>query len=272
MEGQLTGAQEVDGGAIAIVVLTHNREHLLRKCVDNVLLRTSPATREIVIWDNASTDGTRAFLDSLRDPRIRIVRNPENIGQSGYARAFRLTTAPYMIELDDDIVAAPPEWDRTLRDTFRRLPTIGFLSADLEDDPHDVASQHRHHIRAHEYTPFEESGVSLLRGPTGGGCAMTSRAIYDEVGGFREHPKDVFFLEDAAYVADVIARGYSVAVLPSLRVHHTGGAYYATESKEKLAYWERWKRRRARRERLKRVLFRVPLLERLHARRRAARS
>jgi hypothetical protein len=73
-------------------------------------------------------------------------------------------------------------------------------------------------------------------------------------------------------VADVIARGYSVAVLPSLRVHHTGGAYYATESKEKLAYWERWKRRRARRERLKRVLFRVPLLERLHARRRAARS
>ena len=248
MEDELIrAAADGDEGAIAVVVLTHNREHLLRKCVEQVLLCTSDSTREIVIWDNASTDGTAAYLRSVDDQRIRVVHHAENIGQSAYARAFRLTAAPYMIELDDDVVGAPAEWDRTLRDAFRSLPGIGFLSADLEDDPHDVASQHRHHIRAHEYTPFMENGVSLLRGPTGGGCAMTSREVYNLVGGFREHPKDVFFLEDAAYVADVIAHGYTVAVLPSLRVHHTGGAYYATESKEKLAYWDRWKRRRARR-------------------------
>jgi GT2 family glycosyltransferase len=268
VEDELIEVADCGGGGIAIVVLTHNRVNLLRKCVEHVLLRTSAETREIVIWDNASTDGTGDYLNSLADPRIRVVRNADNIGQSAYARAFKLTTAPYMIELDDDIVAAPAEWDRTLRDTFRKLPTIGFLSADLEDDPNDVASQHRHHIRAHEYTPFVESGVSLLRGPTGGGCAMTSRAVYDRVGGFREHPKDVFFLEDAAYVADVIAHGYSVAVLPELRVHHTGGAYYATESKEKLAYWDRWKRRRARRERLRRVAAHLPFFEWLNEQRR----
>jgi hypothetical protein len=32
-----------DGG-IAVIVLTHNRVHLLEKCVENVLLRTSDAT------------------------------------------------------------------------------------------------------------------------------------------------------------------------------------------------------------------------------------
>ena len=273
VEGEhIQGAGDGEEGTIAIVVLTHNREHLLRKCVEQVLLRTSDSTQEIVIWNNASTDGTAAYLDSLDDPRIHVVHHKENIGQSAYARAFRQTTAPFMIELDDDVVAAPAGWDRTLRNAFRSLPGIGFLSADLEDDPHDVASQYRHHIRVDEYSAVEENGVKLLRGPTGGGCAMTSRAVYDRVGGFREHPKDVFFLEDAAYVEDVKALGYSVAVLPELRVHHTGGAYYATESKEKIAYWDRWKRRRARRERLKRVLFRIPFVARLHRRRHADRS
>ena len=62
---------------IAVVVLTHNRVHLLQQCVENVLLRTSAATREIVIWDNASTDGTADYLQSLVDPRIRVVASEQ---------------------------------------------------------------------------------------------------------------------------------------------------------------------------------------------------
>ena len=138
---------------IAIVVLTHNRAHLVSKCVDNVLRRASDATREIVIWDNASTDETQEYLASVDDPRVRVIRSEQNIGQSAYARAFRETTAPYMIELDDDITNAPEGWDQTMLDAFVRLPDVGFLAADLEDDPNDVASRYRHHIRPHEYTP-----------------------------------------------------------------------------------------------------------------------
>src|SRR3954453_23832733 len=145
---------ESDG--IAVVVLTHNRVDLLQKCVENVLAKTSPATKEIVIWNNASPDAPAAYLDSLRDPRIRVVHSDENIGQNGYARAFALTTAPYLIEIDDDVVDAPAEWDKMLLDAFRRLPDVGFLAADLEDDPHDLASRYRHHVRPHEYTLVEE--------------------------------------------------------------------------------------------------------------------
>ena len=56
--------------SIAVVVLTHDRVHLLRQCVENVLGQVSPTTREIVIWNNGSTDGTRAYLDAVDDPRI----------------------------------------------------------------------------------------------------------------------------------------------------------------------------------------------------------
>jgi len=255
--------QRATEGSISIVVLTHERAHLLKKCVENVLLRTSDATREIVIWDNASSDGTEAYLRTLDEPRLRVVRSDTNIGQNAYARAFALTASEYMIELDDDIVDAPARWDLVLRDAFRALPGIAFLSADLEDDPHDVASQYRHHIRADEYTPDQVAGIRLLRGPTGGGCAMTSRVIYDAVGGFKERKDEVFFLEDAAYVAEVKARGYDVAILADLKVHHTGGPYYTTSSKEKEAYWARWNRSRARKAAIRRVLDRVPLADRL---------
>ena len=253
------------GGEIAVVVLTHNRVHLLRQCVEKVLRRASDATREIVIWDNGSTDGTAEYLDTLEDRRIRAIRSEENIGHNGYARAFRRTTAPYMIELDDDVVEAPAGWDAVLRDAFVRLPDVGFLAADLEDDPHDEASHVRHHVRPHEYTLVEENGVRLLTGPAGGGCAMTSRAINQLVGGFREK-KEIFWLEDAVYIGDIHRFGYRAAVLADLRVHHTGGPYYTTPTKAKEEFWHRYWARKARRTAVKRALVRAPFVRRLNQR------
>lgn len=263
---QLSTPSGVPEGGIAIVVLTHNRVHLLRKCVENVLLRTSNATQEIVIWDNASTDGTAAYLDSLDDPRIRAIRSEKNIGQNAYARAFRLTTAPYLVELDDDVVNAPAEWDAVLLGAFKRLPEVGFLAADLEDDPHDPASHVRYHVRPHEYTLVEENSVRLLLGPAGGGCAITSRELNERVGGFQERGKEVFWLEDEAYIGDIRRLGFRSAVLADLKVHHTGGPYYTVSSKEKLEFWRRWEARRARRTAVKRMLYRIPFFPRLNAR------
>jgi GT2 family glycosyltransferase len=252
--------------AIAIAVLTHNRAHLLRQCVENVLARTSEETTEIVIWDNASSDGTAAYLDSLRDPRIRVVHHPENIGQNAYAEGFRLTSAEYMVELDDDIIEAPEEWDRTLLEAFRRLPSIGFLAADLVDDPNDQAAYARYHVRPHLYRRVEVNGVALLEGPTGGGCAITSRELNERVGGFRQDRKQIFWLEDEAYIKDIKRLGFGAAVLADLKVHHAGGPYYAKPPAARDAYWARYHRSEARKNAAKRLLLRLPLVRRLNAR------
>lgn len=251
---------------IGIVVLTNNRVHLLRQCVENVIGVTSPSTREIVIWNNGSTDGTRAYLDTLSDPRLRIVHHETNIGQNAYARAFELTSAAYMVELDDDVVAAPPEWDRILLEAFERLPSVGFLAADLEDDPYDEATDYRYRIRPDEYTPYELNGVSLLKGPTGGACAMTSRRVYSEVGGFRQHRSSIFWQEEAAYIDDVRRLGYDAAVLADLLVHHTGGEHYGVSSPEKDEFWAAYWRMRARRTAIKKVVYRLPFVRRLNDR------
>jgi GT2 family glycosyltransferase len=252
--------------SVAIVVLTHNRLHLLRQCVENVLLRTSAATREILVWDNGSTDGTAAYLQALEDPRVRVVAHPRNIGQNAYAEAFRLISSEYMVELDDDVVDAPADWDRMLLDGFRGLPDIGFLAADLEDDEHDTAAHVRYRVRPHLYRPVERNGVRLLVGPTGGGCAMTSRSLYELVGGFRQQKGQVFWLEDAAYIADLRERGYEAAILRDLKVRHAGGPYYAEQTPDKAAYWAREERIEARKRFVKRLLLLVPLVGRLNRR------
>jgi GT2 family glycosyltransferase len=270
LSGALTSATADAGTAttesIAVVILTHNRVHLLRQCIDQVIGRVSGATREIIVWNNGSTDGTRAYLDTLEDPRMRIVHSSSNVGQNAYARAFAMTSAEYLVELDDDVVEAPEGWDAILLEAYRRLPTVGFLAADLEDDPHDLATHYRYRIRPHEYSETVVNGIRLLKGPTGGACAMTSRELYTRVGGFRQNSKSVFWQEEPAFIEDIGKLGFEPAVLADLKVHHTGGAYYGATSPEKTAFWEGFWRRHARRQRVKRVVFRLPFFGRLNRR------
>jgi GT2 family glycosyltransferase len=252
---------------IAVALLTFDRVHLLRQCVENVLGRTSELTTEIVIWDNASSDGTAEYLDGLSDPRIAVVHHERNIGQSAYAKAFALTSAPYLIELDDDMVDAPAEWDRRLLEAFQLLPDVGFLAANLVDNPHDQAARVMHHERAAAYTTEKVNGVTLLLGgPVGGGCAITSRELYDRVGGFRVRDDMVFWQEEASYIEDIAGLGYGAAYLKDLALLHAGGSYYATESPEKHAYWHAYWTSVLRRNAVKRALLRIPLVRNLNDR------
>ncbi len=252
---------------VAIVVITYNRLHLLRQCVEKVLLRTSDATREIVVWDNASTDGTAAYLDSLTDPRIRVVHHPENIGQNAYAHAVPLTTTPYFLELDDDVVEAPEGWDRAMVDAFERLPEIGFLQAKLADDGYSPGADLFYRKKAGLYHPEEVNGVTiLLGGPVGGGCTITSRELYERVGGFRQNKKMVFWHEDAAYIEDIEKLGFGKAILDSVTVVHHGGPHYSEITPEKRAYYEHVRKMDARKAAAKRALLAVPFVRPLNER------
>jgi GT2 family glycosyltransferase len=253
---------------IAVVLLTHGRVHLLQRCVENVLAKASELTTEIVIWDNGSRDGTADYLRSLEDPRLQVVIHPENIGQNAYAQAFALTTADYLVELDDDLIGAPEGWDRTLLEAFERLPDIGYLAADVVDDEHDTVAHHRYRVRPHAYTERVVDGIRLLEGPTGGYCAMTSRALYDAVGGFRQNPRHVFWEEETAYLDDIRELGQRPAMLADLKVHHAGGPHYSEQAQAKADYWTYYMRRQERKDRVKRVLLKIPFVAPLNERHR----
>lgn len=254
------GRRERDRHVISVVVLTHNRLHLLKRCVDDVLLRASPMTQEIVIWNNASDDGTAEYLATLDDPRITVVDHHENIGTNAYARGVELTSAPYIVEVDDDVIEAPRNWDETLLDAFQRIPNIGYLVADLKEDPNDSAYRYLEYVKNERnvFVQKDIDGLRILEGPTGSGVAITSREVYDRVGGFRQHKKLVFWHEASAYVRDVRKLGYRTAILVDLKVWHAGSPYYSRPSPAKLAFHQDFLRTKRRKDRVKRVILRIP--------------
>jgi GT2 family glycosyltransferase len=253
---------------IAVVVVTHNRVHLLKRCVEDVLCRTSTMTREVVIWDNASEDETREYLASLVDPRIKIVEHGSNIGTSAYAPAVALTSAPYIVELDDDVIEAPGHWDETLLIAFQKIPNIGILAADLKEDSNDSAYCYLQYLKEDRnvFVTREVEGIRILEGPTPGGCAMTSREIYDRAGGFQQQKKLIFWHEDAAYVGQVRKLGYRTAILDGLKVWHAGSPYYSKPSSAKLEFHKRHERINARKNRVKRIILGIPFATALNQR------
>lgn len=65
--------------AVTVLLCVFNGETHLREAVDSVLAQTFGAL-ELLVVDDASTDATASILASYADPRLRIIRNSENLG------------------------------------------------------------------------------------------------------------------------------------------------------------------------------------------------
>ena len=87
-----------------IAIPTYNRVDSLRHAVASALAQDYPAL-ELVICDNASTDGTEEYCRSLAaaDGRVRYLRQPENLGALGnFEAALAAASGEYFMWLADD--------------------------------------------------------------------------------------------------------------------------------------------------------------------------
>ena len=93
-----------DKRTVSVGVPTFNRVAQLRRAVESVLAQNH-SDLELVISDNASTDGTEEFCRELcaRDPRVRYIRQPANRGMTAnYMEALRHARGEFFMWLSDD--------------------------------------------------------------------------------------------------------------------------------------------------------------------------
>jgi succinoglycan biosynthesis protein ExoO len=64
---------------ISVAIPAFNAADTIEDCLSSIL-RESKIPTEVVICDDASTDGTRARISSFRDPRIRLIETVEHRG------------------------------------------------------------------------------------------------------------------------------------------------------------------------------------------------
>jgi glycosyltransferase involved in cell wall biosynthesis len=87
---------------VSVCMATYNGERFLPEQVASILAQMAP-TDELVVVDDASSDGTVAFLNRLGDPRIRVHVNTANLGHvQSFAKVIGLARGPYILMADQD--------------------------------------------------------------------------------------------------------------------------------------------------------------------------
>lgn len=114
---------------LTVCVPTYNRTSLLRQCLTSLLAQTV-TDFDIIVVDNASDEDTASVVRELDTPRVRMVRNAQNLGSRGnWNRCLELATTEYVAMCHDDDVYEPAFIEENLR-FLDAHPSVGFVHCD----------------------------------------------------------------------------------------------------------------------------------------------
>jgi GT2 family glycosyltransferase len=216
--------------SVSIVVVNFNGRELLRRCL-LTLLDTDYPNYEIVVVDNASTDGSLAEIEKCfgSDSRIKLVRNGENLGHAeGCNIGARVTTGRYLVFLDSDTEFRAENWLWELVRVMQGDESVGVAQAKLvlaENNgclDYVCVAVDALGTWAATYGLKEErfkENFEILAASSG--CCIVRRKVFNEAGGF---DSDYFIYDDDTdFSLRARLLGYRVLLIPSSLVIHRGG-------------------------------------------------
>lgn len=199
---------------LSIVTLTLNKLEYTKKYIESLYKYTKDF--ELIIVDNASTDGTRDYLKTLKC--AKIILNDKNVGFSkGNNQGIEIAEGEYIAFLNNDILLSP-NWFEECENVFKK-ENAGFVSPRSIDPHFDFADENTYlsffkklnYKNSYEKN-FDDCAFS---------CVVTKREVINKLGVFDENYTPAFF-EDNDYKYRAIANGYDVYVCNTACFFHFG--------------------------------------------------
>jgi GT2 family glycosyltransferase len=93
-------------GSVSITIVTYNSGRFIRRCLESVLDQRYSKT-EIIVIDNASTDGTADILERFAE-RVIVVCNDQNMGfAAAQNQAIAMSRSEWVLALNPDVILMP---------------------------------------------------------------------------------------------------------------------------------------------------------------------
>jgi GT2 family glycosyltransferase len=226
---------------ISVIIVNYNAGGFLCDCVDSLL--NCPLEIEIIVVDNASTDGSLAAL--LGVANVRIIKNPTNMGFAAACNTGTCAaTAPFLLFLNPDCSVEPGTLVKLL-EAMREKDRVGMLGGVLVNADGSeqaggrraIPTPWRSFVRAFGLARFSERWPRLFFDfhlhmqplpehaieveAISGACMMVSRAAMQDVGLWDEG----YFLhcEDLDWCMRFRKKGWKILFVPSARITHALG-------------------------------------------------
>ena len=238
---------------IGIVIVTYNSEAVIGSCLD----AASRSGAEIVVVDNASSDGTTAAVARYS---VRSLTNESNLGfAKAVNQGFALLNCPYILLLNPDtVLSSSLEPLRKACDLpgaagaggrlldAKGKPQAGFMVRQLPT-PAVLAMESLLLNRVWPGNPINAAyrclsldyAVEQRVEQPAGAFLLIRRAVWEELGGFDERFWPLWF-EDVDFCRRAVDRGYTFYYVPAAVARHTGAhSIPALTLEMRRVYWYR---------------------------------
>ena len=233
---------------LSIIIVNWNGRDLLARCIESIMKHPPSAPYEIVVVDNASTDGSVEWLRAacsngwLRGTNLRLIANVENVG-FGKANniAFSQTDARMLLLLNSDTELGEGTIDRLIEALKSNekaggcapkvLNTDGSVRPTVYRNPPTVWEILVTGLRLYHLLPGRIR-AELLLGPhwdhskrrttktLNGAAILLRREVIDSVGGFDEG--FYFYGEDIELGLRIVNSGWELLFEPAAQIVHHG--------------------------------------------------
>ncbi|MCW2811470.1 MAG: glycosyl transferase family protein [Friedmanniella sp.] len=174
---------------VSVCIPAYEAEPYIATTLRCILADTSPSV-EVVVLDNASTDGTSALVEAIGDPRVRLLHNDATLSlPDNWNRVVELSTAPLVkIVCADDLVhPSAVARQAALLEADARLAVVASRRHLLDDGGQVLAANTGLRGLVGRYTGRQVVARVVRNGgnPIGESSAvMFRRRDFDAVGGF----------------------------------------------------------------------------------------
>ena len=111
---------------LSVVIVSWNCKAELLDCLESVMCHACNGTQEIIVVDNASSDGTAEAV-RLRFPAVHILETGANLGFAWAANlGFKAAQGAYLLFLNPDTLVLPAVLDAALH-ALQSRPAVGIL-------------------------------------------------------------------------------------------------------------------------------------------------